>query len=71
MQVKLNAEQGLKVLSAEVLRYDSRNRHSWEVAFTTNHGLRMSRNTWNCKGAAQAYADAVVSGYRKPEFFYL
>ena len=63
-------EPDLKIFSAEVLRYDSRNRDAWEVAFHTNLGIRMSRNTWNCKGAAQIYANAVVAGTRKPELFY-
>lgn len=62
----------IQVLSAKVVRYKTRDHsEAWEVEFITDQGKRMSSATWNSKGAAQAYADAVIARKRRAEFFYL
>ena len=62
-------EEDLVVQSARVIPYVGAG-DCWEVRFKTNQGTRMSVATWNSRGAVQAYADAVLAGKRKPEFFY-
>ena len=58
----------MKVLSAKVEKQYQR--EAWDVRLETDRGPRYCKPTFNSKGAAQAYADAVVSGTRKPEIFY-
>lgn len=45
-------------------------REAYDVLLDTNKGRRACQPTFTTQADAQAYADDVLSGKRKPEIFY-